>query len=543
MKRSKALDFIIKNEVWLFYFLILLNLIPLFAGTFFPTLDGPAHLYNSKLMLELMNSSSSVVTQFFQLNDLVPNLSGHAIISLFMTVLPPHLAEKLFLIIYAVTLPLSFRYLLKSTPSANVIFSYFILPFVYSYLFLLGFYNFSISFVFMFFALGYWLKSGKEKQNFSSIILLALLLFLTFTSHLVVYGLLVAFLIAHTGISFFRILCDEKNARRLKFLGLLKQASILLLVNLVPLFFSVVYFFKRPQTGSNYSFISWDERISYLTDFRPLIAFNYETEQNFTRILFYIFGLLTLLIGGFFLRRFFGEKRLSSDKYKFFKRLVYHPSLLAAVICLICLMAFLILPDSDGYGGYISVRMFLLFLIFMIYWFATSIRKNWIAALCVPFIIYVGINLNSYYGEVIESLDNTAREIVSISDLLEPNSVVMPINVSNNWLYGHFSNYLGLTRPVVILENYEADSGYFPINWNDEKPTITMGTVQSELTECYSMAYPLSDHVEAVNVDYLFILGELSNPDDKCEKFLSGNIDFEEVYSSKTCTLYKIKAY
>lgn len=541
MKRSKTLDFIVKHEVWLFYFLVLSNLIPLFAGTFFPSLDGPAHLYNSKLLLELINNPSSAVTQFFQLNGLVPNLSGHAIISLFMTVLPPHLAEKLFLIMYAVTLPLSFRYLLKSTPSANVIFSYFILPFVYSYLFLLGFYNFSISFVFMFLALGYWLKLGNQKRGFGSIILLVLLFFLTFTSHLVVYGLLVAFLIAHTLISFVRILCDEKNTRRLMVLGLLKQTSILLLVNLVPLFFSVVYFFERPQTGSNYSFISWDERISYIKDFRPLIAFNYEIEQNFTRVLFYIFGLLTITVAGFFLRKLYNHKRAKSHKLGFFKSLIYHPSLLAAVICFICLMAFLILPDSDGYGGYISVRMFLLFLIFLIYWFATSIPQNWIAALCGPFVIYVGINLNSYYGEVIKSLDNTATEIVSISDMLEPNSVVMPINVSNNWLYGHFSNYLGLTKPMVILENYEANSGYFPINWNDEKPTITMGATQGELTQCYSMAYPVSDFIDAVNVDYLFILGELSNPDDKCEKFLNVNTYFEKVYSSKTCTLYKIK--
>ena len=47
--------------------------------------------------------------------------------------------------------------------------------------------------------------------------------------------------------------------------------------------------------------------------------------------------------------------------------------------------------------------------------------------------------------------------------LISPNSILLPVRTSDYWLDSHFSNYLGISKPVLILENYEASTGYFPI--------------------------------------------------------------------------------
>lgn len=537
MKLKKLHTFILKNEKKLFYLLVFLNLIPLFTGTFFPTLDGPAHLYNARLILDLISGSSSSVNQFFQLNELVPNLTGHAINAVFLAVLPPHLAEKLFLVLYAIGLPWSFRYLLASSQSTNVIFSFLILPFVYSYLFLLGFYNFSISLIFMFLSIGYWLRLGSNIRSFSAFIILSLLCFLTFSSHLVVYGLSFSFMLAQTGIRFLRSIEFNRERRSFNIIEGLNEVVFLLFANVVPLFFTVAYFIKRPSSKGDYSYISWDEGLSYFTSFRPLIAFNIEIEQQFTKLLFYLFVLLTAIALGIVLKKFFDRKRSNLNQSYLLSGIVNHPSLYALMICFICLMAFLILPDSDGFGGYISIRMALLFLIFMIYLFSTAIPQKWIALLCVPLIIMVIFNLNIYYSKVIRYSNKIATEIVSASDLIEPNSVIMPINVSDNWTFGHISNYLGVTKPMVILENYEANVGYFPVKWNDDKPIV--GEYHDTFKYC-TPPYPVVEDNNAVLVDYLFVVGSLSGLSEECSNVLLANDTlWEKSYQSENLALFK----
>lgn len=538
MNWSRAFDLIKKHEARLFYFLVLINLIPLFAGTYFPALDSPAHLYNSKLILELIGGSSPVVHQFYLLNELVPNLSGHAIIALFMTVLPPFLAEKAFLVIYAIGLPFSFRYLLKSTPSTNISFSFLILPFVYSYLFSLGFYNFSISLVFMFLALGYWIKTSNKKASIGSVLLLSILCFLTFTSHLVMYVLLFTFLLAQIGIAYFRWFFGQKEKKRYVNVAWVKQLGVVLIANLIPLYFTGVYFSKRPQTGVDYGFISWTERLSYFTDFRPLIAYNPEIEQYFTKALFFLFVLLILLAVVFRVRKYLEQKRMKSSRIEFLSKLVNSPSLLATIFCIISFAAFLIMPDSDGYSSYVSVRMALLFLIFIIYWVATTIHQKRIAILCIPVIMYVVVGLSVYYSYVVKGSNPIANEIVSISELIEPNSIVMPIDVSNNWLLENHSNYLGVKKPMIILANYEASLDYFPVKWNDNKAKVKF--LKGEFGSC-SLAYPLSGNGDALNIDYLFVLGPISNLNRECqEALLKHHLVFEKIYESPTCVLIKL---
>ncbi|MDC1352957.1 hypothetical protein N8155_01290, partial [Flavobacteriales bacterium] len=148
-------------------------------------------LYNSNLINELLLNPYSNISQYFEFNSaLITNFSGHFLLSFFNWFLPAFFAEKVFLVLYALGIPYSLRYLIKQINPTGIGLSYFSFPIIYSTVFLLGFYNFSIALVFFFFALGYWYKHQDNMTKFSRKLILAGLILLTLFSHLFVFAVL-----------------------------------------------------------------------------------------------------------------------------------------------------------------------------------------------------------------------------------------------------------------------------------------------------------------------------------------------------------------
>src|SRR6185437_14298022 len=111
---NKKLVWLEKLEPYYFYLFLLINLLPVVCFKFFPTVDGPAHLYNSRIIVELVENSNSPIHQFINFNsNLTSNCLGHYLLSFFLIFLPGFVAEKIILIFYLVGLPLSIRHLFK----------------------------------------------------------------------------------------------------------------------------------------------------------------------------------------------------------------------------------------------------------------------------------------------------------------------------------------------------------------------------------------------------------------------------------------------
>ncbi len=110
---------------------------------------------------------------------------------------------------------------------------------------------------------------------------------------------------------------------------------------------------------------------------------------------------------------------------------------------------------------------------------------KWLIWISAILLIFINLNLNNYYRSVIRDLNKIALNCVITSEHIEPNSIVFPINYTDNWLTGHFCNYLGIDKPIVILENYELDAGYFPLKWNDNFiPNTMLGKLESGKLSC-----------------------------------------------------------
>ena len=78
-------------------------------------MDGGAHLYNANIIKHLLFSKAGLIDEFYTFNSyLIPNWTGHILLTFFVMIFPSFIAEKIFLLCYVIFLPISFRLLVKT---------------------------------------------------------------------------------------------------------------------------------------------------------------------------------------------------------------------------------------------------------------------------------------------------------------------------------------------------------------------------------------------------------------------------------------------
>lgn len=523
------------KEKYIFYLFIGVNLIPILNGKFFPTLDGAAHLYNSNLINSLIFSSSSAVQDFFSFNpEPVPNWSGHFLLAFFNFFLPAFLAEKILLLLYVIALPIVFRRLVTAINPEGVFLSYFVFPFTYSFVFFLGFYNFSIALVLLFIILVFWVE--RQEKNFYTLKTLVVLFILNtalYFSHLFVFGILLLLLGMSILCSSINLAIESRNIGKAA-LYCLKKSSVLLLVSAPGLILGTLYFMERPPLA-NAVILADSELINWLETIKPIIALNFSRESSYTKILFYlIFAIVSIAI--FLKFNLLFNRNTRDEKVHFFGGSAYW---LYATLILVVL--YFTLPDSNGSAGYVSTRLALLFFLFLILWLSSREYPVWLKRISVTIVFVCHLLLNLYYLSAVKDLNRLANECIKASEKIEPNSVVLPFNYSKHWLTGHFSNYLGIDKPMVILENYEAGTGYFPLIWNKKSiPNTKLGSISSDKFACLSWKAD-GENPERM-IDYIFILGKFESQD-SCMVNAMDKIfmEYDSVYTSEQCSLFKRK--
>lgn len=139
--------------------LICLNLIPIWIFTYFPSLDGPAHVSLTWWLVHYNDPNLTILREFLEPNlRLVPNYLIFLILYPLMQVFPAVIAEKLLISLYAITLPLALRHaMIGIAPEARGL---AVLGCVMTFhaLLMLGFYNSSFAIAVFLLAIGYWLR-------------------------------------------------------------------------------------------------------------------------------------------------------------------------------------------------------------------------------------------------------------------------------------------------------------------------------------------------------------------------------------------------
>ncbi len=507
----------ILKEKYLYGLAILLSISPFLGVTFVPSLDGPAHLYNSNLILELLQEND-FITRFYSLTSSPnPNLTGHVFLSILLLIFPAFLAEKILLIFYVVGFSYFFRKLILVQNPKGVWLTYLAFPFLYSFVFALGFYNFSLGLVFLLWGLYFWIKNENKKLNTPKIVTLFFLFTLTFFSHVFVYAVLMLVLCTRLLFSFLNTTSRVSASRKLKEFCFSSVVSVGLFI---------FYFASRPL-AHNSSHKSWLTLTQDIFSLNPLVSYSKGRESVFLA-----------LVGGVMLYLLFLVIR--SKKKKWNTKNLAQDSWI--ILSFFLFTAYFILPDSNSLGGFINTRVALVFYLLVIIWIGVHrlTNKLVIPAICV--LLFAHYQLVDYYSHSIKNLNEVAEHCYEMEEHLEKNTVVIPLNFSGDWMKGHFSNYLGITKPLVILDNYEAVNDYFATEWNWEFVGEELYKNMSVNNfNCLSkFSYLDQDRLGQV---YIFILGDIQSQTDSCitDKKEELNTYFYPVAKNKYCSLFRLR--
>jgi hypothetical protein len=524
------------NEKIFFYLILILNIIPVLSLKFFLTLDGPAHLYNANLIKDLFIGNSPLISSLYKFNNVItPNWSGHFILAVLSFMFTGFMTEKIFIILNLIFLPVSFRYLVKSISPLNRNLSYLIFPFTYTFLFQCGFFNFCISFIFIFLTLGYWYKNEK-KLSFKQIIVLSVLLTITYFSHILGFaflGSLLTLLMVGT--------CLKNYGNLRVFVISVLKKSLVLFLAALPSIILMIQFFLNIKTESNHEKYPLHELFKWIINVRPLILFNFGKESQISQF----FNLIYLSI--FISTIIFRIKKVRSERNKrdnFLSALKQGLFVSDTILLfsLFVLVLFFLIPNGAS-AGMMSDRLCVLFFIFLILWLAIQSLQKWFYFIIM--FLTLGLNillLIEHYPSYV-GLSDTADEIYKVSNHIKDESIVYSINWTDNWMLGHSADYLGAEKRVILLDNYEPNYKWFPLlRREDNFPKVLLGD-QQYVKDTWWYSNPDSRFTRSI--DYIMIFGNTGLLNDpikhELKDALEKNYDLAYTSENNSYMLYALK--
>lgn len=434
-------------------------LVPVFRFDAFISMDGPAHLYNSMIIKDLLVGDSELYDEFFRFNPRIePNWIGHALMIILLFPFEPMLAEKLVVAIYVIGFMLGFRYLVSAVKKGSAYTSYFGFAFVYTMPLHMGFYNFNLGLVSMFLLIGFWVKNSRS-LNLKRAIQLFLLLVLGFFSHIST----LAFAVLAMGVIEIVWFVKDLLGGQLDVSSILKRYAIIVLICAPIGLLSLLFFQNHGGTGFHLDSASFSDQWRILKSIWPLNIFSMHWEEPITEKLYPTFVTLAFVSILFSLCKLeWRERFVLKVRGLKIESLLRHSFLIISGLFLI---AFVILPPDVSSGGYVKVRLLIAFFVFLVAWFATTRIPLLIVVPFVAVMIFTNHQLFEYRKEFGREHQGIVEELKVASGHIEEGSVVVPIFETHHWFYGHISNYLGTMKPMILLDNYEAVTGYFPLLW------------------------------------------------------------------------------
>jgi hypothetical protein len=458
------------RENLLFLGLIVAHLIPLWAFRYFPSQDGPAHLENATVVREYHDPARTAFRAYYMFNPrLTPNWVGHLVLVGLMSLMPPLVAEKAFLSGYVILLPVAVRYAVTAVSRDSGFLAVLGFPFVYNYLFHMGFYTFSYSLAMFFFVSGYWLKHRK-RFGLREAVTLAMLSLLLYFCHIV--STVTAFLeiVLMTGWLLLPDFATQVRQRRCVRQALRNATTLLRpLYALVPTCLLAAMFLVRNRQSQ----LSWADKPPLKTMVKELFSLHslvsYEQREVWAaRAVVCLFGAIIAYL-------------LVSRRVPL--RLTFWNGF--ALVVVIYALIYLIGPSAVSNGSYIHERMNLYPFLALIIWFAAQsygpIARRSIQALAIATAgVFLGLHSASY-----GKLNGYITEYLSGMPYIAPNTTLLPISFSRVDapdgrplslridVFLNEAGYIAVERHVVDLGNYEASqTPFFPTVF---RPSINPG--------------------------------------------------------------------
>jgi hypothetical protein len=431
---------------WLFAALLVLHVAPIWSVAYFPSQDGPSHLYNARLLFDLLDPAHFQLRQLFEYNPaLHPNLLPHLLLAPLQLVLPPAAAEKLLASLVVMLLPLSLAYLVRGLRPGHAVFALLGFLFAFHKHLHMGLYAFSLGIPLSLFALGWWWRHREQPTVWSAAVQSALLALLYLTHFMAFAVALLAIVASSAWCALLEARRDPRGAWR----GAVLEAGLLLPFLLLGLDYQL--------RGMGSDYVKWasDDKLHDVFFQQAMLASYTRWHQQLTP---WLGGLLALS----FLATLWQRAR---------RREWLLPRDVLLLLALAFVVLFFCLPSFFGRAGRINERLYLYAVLFAAAWLGPlppRLARAIGAALVALSLAHAGRLAVEY-----RRLQPELAELASGAALVAPHSSVTFVEGEGSLAFPdgirfvrpflHMDAYYALGRDVALLTNYEITFGHFPI--------------------------------------------------------------------------------
>jgi hypothetical protein len=149
------------------------------------------HVGVAHILLHYNDPSSTLLREFYAVHhDLTPTLIAYPVLTALQAVGSAQTSEKVLVSLFLLLLPAAFLYCLRGLTNASrdrgeiMIPPFLLLPMLYNYVLFLGFYNYAMSLIPFFLAIGYWVRC-RNTHSPGRLLGLSLLSLMLYFSHIV----------------------------------------------------------------------------------------------------------------------------------------------------------------------------------------------------------------------------------------------------------------------------------------------------------------------------------------------------------------------
>jgi hypothetical protein len=422
---------------------------------YFPSQDGPCHIYNLLILHDLIHGGREWGSYFVSSLHPVPNLGFDLVAYPLIHFFSPFVAERVFLSIYIMLLGLSVPILFKAFDRPIFPFAYFVFPVIFNYALLMGFYSYviTIPLFILSFSLAWNIRSRSVPFKFVCFNLSGLILYYF---HLIPSVLYILSLITIT-------LTEYAGSRN-------KVRQLLLLFSTIsPTLMIFIFYFghgtERAFPDFSYLF-SLARFISLMKDLFSFSTINLSRWQLLPGSLFMSVTILSIYSS---MKRLWQTKRNAQEPEAQEKVLL----MMAVLLTLIYLLA----PTSFGGGANFNQRFPWVILIILLPLLrlpqAAIFARAGSAIIAGPVVIFFAFNAAILWEENVK----IGKFLGGLQADIPRGAFVMAYKTkSPDWARVdtllHAASYYSISKGCVDAGNYEASFDYFQVRFKNNVPPL-----------------------------------------------------------------------
>jgi hypothetical protein len=444
---------------------IFVSILPIWSLKIFPTFDGPVFCSNLEILKSLLQGDPQTASSYNINHYPVPNWTSQFFGTFLSFSSDTRIAEKIIQSLCIGLLPLSFFCWLRKwqLPEYWVL---AILPLSWNSAFCLGFYNFLLALSFLIFSMAWWPHLAiRKSKNIWAFTIIGLLYF----THPTAMCLMVLFIQAYQFAKAPRNFIAIQNFKLL----LAQTPWLLLLVGLI---------LRRDESGQQRGL----DATQIIADFfhgRHLVFYGMKEEQYTMWLVvvpFVCSGIGCVCAIWRLMRKKRNAIRLLTHSEHPNTSVIQRWAFLFFFLSVL-LMVFL-LPNEDGWAGYVTMRLSLIFHLSVMMAIALFyLPKLFLWSAIFSMLLSHGFLLQLRWSDQ-TNLANIADEIVLCAHQAPQGSSMLTWNASDNWFLSNAGSYAALAE-VQLINNPSASTKYFPVCYNAKMFSYSLR--DQELFGCY----------------------------------------------------------